>query len=65
VTPGNLGLREVVLSFASAQLGSTQMLGMAAASMDRVVLLAYVIATGVPGLLAIRSRGPFQARSSA
>lgn len=65
ITPGNLGLRELVLSLASAELGSTQMLGMAAASMDRVVLLAYVVAAGVPGLYSIRRRGLFQERSSA
>jgi len=57
LTPGNLGLREVVLSFAAAELGSTQTLGMAAASIDRVVLLAYVIAIGVPGLYSLKRRG--------
>lgn len=58
LTPGNLGLRELVLSFAAAELGSTQTLGMAAASIDRVVQLAYVIAIGVPGLYSLKRRGP-------
>ena len=57
VTPGNLGLRELALSLASAELGSTQSVGMAAASMDRVVLLAVVVATGLPGLYSLRHRG--------
>lgn len=58
LTPGNLGLRELVLSFVAAELGSTQALGMAAASIDRVIQLAYVIAIGVPGLLTLRRRAP-------
>jgi uncharacterized membrane protein YbhN (UPF0104 family) len=65
VTPGNLGLRELVLSFAAAELGSTQTIGMAASSMDRVVLLAYIVAIGVPGLHALRRRKLFQTASSA
>ncbi|HKO92301.1 MAG TPA: lysylphosphatidylglycerol synthase transmembrane domain-containing protein, partial [Polyangiaceae bacterium] len=65
LTPGNLGLREVVLSFAAAELGSTQTLGMAAASMDRVVLLAYVIAVGVPGLYSLERRGSLLERPRA
>jgi uncharacterized membrane protein YbhN (UPF0104 family) len=56
VTPGNLGLRELVLSVAAAELGSTQSLGMAASSIDRAVLLAYVVAVGVPGLFSVRHR---------
>jgi uncharacterized membrane protein YbhN (UPF0104 family) len=56
VTPGNLGLRELVLSFAAAELGSTRTIGMAATSMDRVVLLAYIVAVGVPGLYSLRRR---------
>lgn len=60
VTPGNLGLRELVLSLAAVELGSTQALGMAAASMDRVVMLAYVVMTGIPGLYSLRRRGPFR-----
>lgn len=58
VTPGNLGLRELVLSLAAAELGSTQSLGMAAASIDRVVLLAYVVALGVPSLFSLKRRSP-------
>jgi uncharacterized membrane protein YbhN (UPF0104 family) len=64
ITPGNLGLRELALSLASAELGSTQSLGMAAASMDRIVLLAVVVATGVPGLYALHRRGPAAPRSA-
>jgi uncharacterized membrane protein YbhN (UPF0104 family) len=61
LTPGNLGLREVAMAAVSALLGSSYAIGMAAASIDRVVLLAYTIATGVPGLSALRRRGPFRA----
>jgi uncharacterized membrane protein YbhN (UPF0104 family) len=56
VTPGNLGLRELVLSLVAAELGSTHTLGMAAASIERVVLLAYIVALGIPGLLSVRRR---------
>jgi uncharacterized membrane protein YbhN (UPF0104 family) len=65
VTPGNLGLRELVLSFAAGELGSTQTIGMAASSMDRVVLLAYIVAIGVPGLYSLRRRKSFQGPSAA
>jgi uncharacterized membrane protein YbhN (UPF0104 family) len=60
VTPGNLGLREMVLSLVAAELGSTHTIGMAAASMDRVVLLAYIVLVGVPGLHVVRRRGLFK-----
>jgi uncharacterized membrane protein YbhN (UPF0104 family) len=60
LTPGNLGLREVAMAAVAALLGSSYAVGMAAASIDRVVLLAYTIATGVPGLSALRRRGPFR-----
>jgi uncharacterized membrane protein YbhN (UPF0104 family) len=60
VTPGNLGLREMVLSLVAGELGSTHTIGMAAASMDRVVLLAYIVIVGVPGLYVIRGRGLFK-----
>jgi uncharacterized protein (TIRG00374 family) len=60
VTPGNLGLRELALAAIATQLGSSYAVGMAAASVDRVVLLAYTVVAGVPGLWALRKRGPFQ-----
>ncbi len=60
LTPGNLGLREVAMAAISTALGSSYGVGMAAASIDRVVLLAYTIATGVPGLLSLRRRGPLR-----
>jgi uncharacterized membrane protein YbhN (UPF0104 family) len=60
VTPGNLGLRELALAAIATQLGSSYAVGMAAASVDRVVLLAYTVLTGLPGLWALRKRGPFQ-----
>jgi uncharacterized membrane protein YbhN (UPF0104 family) len=56
VTPGNLGLREMVLSLFAGELGSTHTLGMAAASIERVVLLAYIVVLGIPGLLSVRRR---------
>ncbi|HEX6273487.1 MAG TPA: lysylphosphatidylglycerol synthase transmembrane domain-containing protein [Polyangiaceae bacterium] len=61
VTPGNLGLREVVMAAVSTQLGASYAVGMAAASIDRVVLLFYTVVTGLPGLYALRRRGPFRA----
>jgi uncharacterized membrane protein YbhN (UPF0104 family) len=57
LTPGNLGLREVAMAAISTVLGSSYGVGMAAASIDRVVLLAYTIVTGIPGLLSLRRRG--------
>jgi len=61
VTPGNLGLREVAMAALATQLGASYAVGMAAASIDRVVLLGYTVLTGVPGLIWIRKRGPFKA----
>lgn len=60
ITPGNLGLRELALSVVAAELGSSQFIGMAATSMDRVVLLAYILLVGVPGMYRIRRRGLFR-----
>jgi uncharacterized membrane protein YbhN (UPF0104 family) len=60
ITPGNLGLRELALSVVAAQLGSSQVIGMAATSMDRVVLLAYIVLVGIPGMYRIRRRGLFR-----
>jgi uncharacterized membrane protein YbhN (UPF0104 family) len=63
LTPGNLGLREVAMAAISTLLGSSYEVGMAAASIDRVVLLVYTLATGVPGLQALRRRGPWKPKS--
>jgi uncharacterized membrane protein YbhN (UPF0104 family) len=60
VTPGNLGLRELVLAGLATALGTSYAVGMAAASVDRVVLLAYTVVAGVPGLFTLRRRGPFK-----
>lgn len=62
-TPGNLGLRELLLSMVSLELGTGRSLGMAAASIDRVVTIVYMLATGLPGLFALRRRGPLGGRS--
>jgi uncharacterized membrane protein YbhN (UPF0104 family) len=58
ITPGNLGLREMALSLVSAELGSSHSHGLAAASIDRVVSLIYIVAAGVPGIYTLRRRGP-------
>jgi uncharacterized membrane protein YbhN (UPF0104 family) len=65
LTPGNLGLREMVLALISSQLGTTQMIGMAAATLDRAVSLPYTILIGLPGIYALRRRGPFRALGGA
>ncbi len=62
VTPGNLGLRELALAVLSTQLGADYGRGIAAASIDRIVLLAYTVVAGLPGLYALRRRGPFRSR---
>jgi len=64
LTPGNLGLREVAMAALSTVLGSSYGVGMAAASIDRVVLLVYTIVTGVPGLYALRRRGLFRSNAA-
>jgi uncharacterized protein (TIRG00374 family) len=56
VTPGNLGLRELAMGAVTAALGSSYAVGIAAASIDRVVLLAYTVVAGLPGLWSLRSR---------
>lgn len=65
LTPGNLGLREVAMAALATQLGASYAVGMAAASIDRVVLLGYTVLTGVPGLYWIRKRGPFKPSGAA
>jgi uncharacterized membrane protein YbhN (UPF0104 family) len=57
VTPGNLGLREIVVSIMSAQVGASQTVGLAAASVDRVCSVLYAVLVGLPGLHSLRSRG--------
>jgi uncharacterized membrane protein YbhN (UPF0104 family) len=60
VTPGNLGLREVAMAGVSTLLGTSYEIGMGAASIDRAVLLAYTVVSGLPGLYSLRRRGPFK-----
>jgi uncharacterized membrane protein YbhN (UPF0104 family) len=64
VTPGNLGLREVAMAAVSTLLGTSYEVGIAAAAIDRAVLLAYTVASGLPGLYSLRRRGPFKASTS-
>jgi len=61
LTPGNLGLREVAMAGISTLLGSSYEMGIAAASIDRAVLLVYTVISGLPGLYSLRHRGPFKA----
>jgi uncharacterized membrane protein YbhN (UPF0104 family) len=56
VTPGNLGLRELALAAVAATLGSSYAVGIAAASIDRVVLLGYTVVSGLPGVWSLRRR---------
>ncbi|HEY3494125.1 MAG TPA: lysylphosphatidylglycerol synthase transmembrane domain-containing protein [Polyangiaceae bacterium] len=56
LTPGNLGVREMVLGGVSTILGCPPELGMAAASLDRAILFAYTLVLGVPGLYMIARR---------
>lgn len=60
ITPGNLGLRELALAVVWSSLGASYALGMAAASIDRMVLLLYTVATGLPGVYSLRRRGLFR-----
>lgn len=50
IAPGNVGIREMVLGAAAAAAGGSPVVAMAAASLDRAVMLAYTIVAGVPGL---------------
>jgi uncharacterized membrane protein YbhN (UPF0104 family) len=56
VTPGNLGLREVAMAAVSTLIGTSYEVGMAAASIDRAVLLIYTVISGLPGLYSLRRR---------
>jgi uncharacterized membrane protein YbhN (UPF0104 family) len=50
VVPGNIGVRELVLGAVSGLVGGSPVLGMAAASLERAVTLAYTILAGLPGV---------------
>jgi uncharacterized membrane protein YbhN (UPF0104 family) len=54
VVPGNIGLREVVLGAVSEIAGGSAVLGMAAASLERAVILGYTILAGLPGVYYVR-----------
>ncbi|MEY2935562.1 MAG: hypothetical protein RL033_6311 [Pseudomonadota bacterium] len=56
ITPGNLGLREIVVSIVAGELGASRTLGLAAASIDRVVSLGYVVLVGLPGIYSLKAR---------
>lgn len=56
-TPGNLGLRELVISVVAGEVGSSQPIGLAAASVERVVSLLYAVLTGLVGIHSLRNRG--------
>jgi uncharacterized membrane protein YbhN (UPF0104 family) len=56
VTPGNLGLRELAMAAVATVLGSSYAVGIAAASIDRVVLLGYTVLSGIPGIWSLRKR---------
>jgi uncharacterized membrane protein YbhN (UPF0104 family) len=58
ITPGNIGLRELALAASSTLLGNAYGVSVAAASLDRVVLLVYTLISGLPGLYALRKRRP-------
>ena len=51
IAPGNLGIREFVLGAAAGAAGGSPILAMAAASLDRAVMIAYTLVAGVPGLV--------------
>jgi uncharacterized membrane protein YbhN (UPF0104 family) len=54
LVPGNIGLRELLVGALSGAMGFSPALGMAAATIDRAVVLSYTFVVGVPSLLAIR-----------
>jgi uncharacterized membrane protein YbhN (UPF0104 family) len=61
ITPGNWGLRELLVAAASTELGTRRSIGMAAASIDRLINILYVLASGLPGVFSLRRRGPLRA----
>lgn len=54
LVPGNLGLRELLVGALSGAMGFPPQLGMAAATLDRAVIISYTFVVGMPSLLAIR-----------
>jgi uncharacterized membrane protein YbhN (UPF0104 family) len=56
ITPGNLGLREMLVSLVATGFGAAHWVGLAAASIDRLVNMAYTVASGLPGLHMLRLR---------
>jgi len=64
VATSNLGLREVAMAAVSTLVGTSYEVGIAAASIDRAVLLLYTVVSGLPGLYSLRRRGPFKASAA-
>ena len=54
LVPGNLGLRELLVGALAGAMGFSPALGMAAATLDRAVVISYTFVVGMPSLLAIR-----------
>ncbi|HEV8547954.1 MAG TPA: lysylphosphatidylglycerol synthase transmembrane domain-containing protein [Polyangiaceae bacterium] len=54
VVPGNLGLREVLVGAMAGLIGFRPEMGMAAVSLDRAVILAYVFTAGVPSVFMLK-----------
>lgn len=54
LVPGNLGLRELLVGALAGAMGFSPALGMAAATLDRAVIISYTFVVGMPSLLAIR-----------
>jgi uncharacterized membrane protein YbhN (UPF0104 family) len=50
LAPSNIGLRELVLGALAGVLGRRSIVGVAAASLERAILLAYSVAAGIPGI---------------
>jgi uncharacterized membrane protein YbhN (UPF0104 family) len=46
ITPGSLGIREVILSFGAIVLGISFEVGVLAAMIDRVIVMVYIFTTG-------------------
>ncbi|HLV64221.1 MAG TPA: lysylphosphatidylglycerol synthase domain-containing protein [Polyangiaceae bacterium] len=54
LAPGNIGLRELLLGGLWGIIGGSPAVGMAAATLDRAVLLVYTVIAGVPGIVHVR-----------
>jgi hypothetical protein len=50
LAPSNIGLRELVLGALAGVIGRTSIVGVAAASLERAILLGYSVAAGIPGI---------------